>query len=106
MESSTITTQGHDDLIQAMADSLEISISDISVTLADTNGGLSIQYSIIGNYNTHLQTADFETILVSNMGEYESLDQIVNTFSTPSSYRNNLSIFSLSQFCIICFLTI
>ena len=90
MEASAITDQGQSDLVQAMADSLGISTSDVSVTLTDTNDGLSIQYSIVGNHNSQLQTTEFQTTLVNNMQEYTSLEPIVSTFSTPPSYRNNL----------------
>ena len=90
MAASAITDQGQSDLVQVMADSLGISTSDVSATLTDTNDGLSIQYSIVGNHNSELQTTEFQTTLVNNMQEYTSLEPIVSTFSTPSSYRNNL----------------
>ena len=81
--------QGQADLVQSMADSLGISTTDVSAVLSDTNDGLSIQYSIIGNHNTQLQTTEFQTTLVNNMQEYTSLEPIVSTFSTPSSNRNS-----------------
>jgi hypothetical protein len=69
---STTLLSFEQDLIDAMATSLGIDSSLISVTLTDFGNGVVVTYSLLGDYSTQINSSSFQTIYYASLQNQNS----------------------------------